>query len=52
MDAGITAPHGSEGAVLLKNRWDAAARPEALNFLSLAECRGIGFTQAMAQAEM
>ena len=32
-----------EGAVLLKKRWDAAASPEALNFLSLAECRGIGF---------
>ena len=41
----------AEGAVLLKN--DGSCRsPEALNFLSLAECRGIGFTQAMAQAEM
>lgn len=41
----------AEGAVLLKNEW-CCRSPEALNFLSLAECRGIGFTQAMAQAEM
>ena len=37
---------------LLRRTAAEGRSPEALNFLSLAECRGIGFTQAMAQAEM